>query len=65
MSLPQKFSPVALKELPLPADVLIATIIRKNEVIVPGGATLLAPEDHCLVICRVERVADVLRVLLH
>jgi len=45
--------------------VLIATILRKGEVIVPGGATLLAPEDHCLVICRVERVADVLKALLH
>jgi trk system potassium uptake protein TrkA len=65
ITLPAKFSPVALKELPLPPDVLIATILRKNEVIVPGGATLLAPEDHCLVICRVERVADALKALLH
>jgi trk system potassium uptake protein TrkA len=65
ITLPQKFTPIALKEVSLPPDVLIATILRKNEVIVPGGATLLAPEDHCLVICRVERVADVLKALLH
>ncbi|MCK6459251.1 MAG: Trk system potassium transporter TrkA [Planctomycetes bacterium] len=65
ITLPKKFPPIALKEVKLPPDVLVATILRKNEVIVPGGATLLAPEDHCLVICRVERVADVLRALLH
>jgi trk system potassium uptake protein TrkA len=64
ITLPQRFTPVALKEVQLPPDVLIATILRKGEVIVPGGATLLAPEDHCLVICRVERVAEVLKTLL-
>jgi len=65
ITLPQKFTPIALKEVPLPPDVLIATILRKGEVIVPGGATLLGPEDHCLVICRVDRVAGVLKALLH
>ncbi|HEX5139013.1 MAG TPA: Trk system potassium transporter TrkA [Planctomycetota bacterium] len=64
ITLPARFTPVPLKEVSLPPDVLIATILRKSEVIVPGGATLLAPQDHCLVICRVERVADVLKTLL-
>lgn len=64
ITLPAKFPSIALKEVLLPPDVLIATILRKGEVIVPGGATLLAPGDHCLVICRVERVADVLKALL-
>jgi len=65
ITLPQKFIPTALKEMRLPPDVLIAAVLRKDEVLVPGGATLLAPQDHCLVICRVERVADVLKALLH
>jgi trk system potassium uptake protein TrkA len=65
ITLPQKFTPMPLKELPLPPDALVAAILRRDEVLVPGGATLLGPQDHCLVICRVERVADVLKVLLH
>jgi trk system potassium uptake protein TrkA len=64
ITLPPKFAPAALKEIPLPPDALIAAIIRKSDVIVPGGATLLGPGDHCLVICRVERVAEVLKALL-
>jgi len=64
VTLPAKFAPTPLKELRLPPDSLVAAIVRKNDAIVPGGATLVAPGDHCLVICKVERVADVLRALL-
>jgi trk system potassium uptake protein TrkA len=65
ITLPQKFTPTPLKDVPLPPDALVAAVLRGGEVVVPGGATLLGPEDHCLVICRVDRVADVLKVLLH
>ncbi len=65
ITLPQKFVPTPLKDVALPPDALIAAVLRGDEVLVPGGATLLGPRDHCLVICRVERVADVLRALLH
>ena len=45
----------------MPPDTLVATLIRKREVLIPGGATLLGPGDHCLVICNAERVEDVRR----
>jgi trk system potassium uptake protein TrkA len=64
ITLPPKFTPTALKELSLPPDSLVAAVVRKSEAIVPGGATLLGPGDQCLVICKVERVADVLKALL-
>ena len=32
---------------------------RKQKAIVPGGATLIDPGDHCLVICKAERVDEV------
>jgi trk system potassium uptake protein TrkA len=66
ITLPERFTPTPLKDVALPPDALVATILRKGgEVVVPGGATLLGPQDHCLVICRVERVAGVLKALLH
>ncbi len=57
--LPASFPPTALKELRLPPDSLVAALVRKQKAIVPGGATLLEPGDHCLVICKAERVDEV------
>jgi len=64
ITLPKHFTPTALKELVLPQDSIVAALVRNNEALVPGGATLLSPGDHCLVICRVERVEEVLKAFL-
>ena len=64
ITLPDDFTPVALKELVLPPDSIIAALERRNEAIVPGGATLVGPGDRCLVICKAERVEEVLKAVL-
>jgi trk system potassium uptake protein TrkA len=64
ISLPASFVPKPLKEVPLPPESIMAALFRKDEALVPGGATLLAPGDHCFVICHVEAVTGVLKALL-
>ncbi|MHC4547859.1 MAG: Trk system potassium transporter TrkA [Planctomycetota bacterium] len=64
ITLPERFTPTALKELSLPPDSIVAALVRREEAIVPGGATLVGPGDRCLVICKVERVEEVLKILL-
>ena len=64
ITVPEGFTPTALKELPMPPDSIVAALVRRNEAIVPGGATLVGPGDRCLVICRVERVQGVLQAFL-
>lgn len=64
ISLPTTFASKPLKDLPLPPDSIVAALFRKGEALVPGGATLLAPGDHCFVICKVEVVTAVLKALL-
>ena len=61
ITLGEDFVPAALKELTLPPDSLVAALVRSKDVLVPGGATLLGPGDHCLVICKSERVDEVRR----
>ena len=64
ITLPQDFTPTALKEIVLPPDSIVAALVRRDKALVPGGATLVGPGDHCLVICRVERVEEVLKAFL-
>jgi trk system potassium uptake protein TrkA len=64
VSVPEEFTPTALHELTLPPDSIVAAVIRKGEALVPGGATLIGPGDRCMVICKVERVAEVLQAFL-
>jgi trk system potassium uptake protein TrkA len=64
ITLPETFAPMALKELPMPPDSIVAALVRRDEAIVPGGATLIGPGDRCLVICKVERVEEVLKTFL-
>ena len=61
ITLGKDFVPAALKEVTLPPDSLVAALVRSKEVLAPGGATLLGPGDHCLVICKSERVDEVRR----
>jgi trk system potassium uptake protein TrkA len=64
ITLPASFTPTPLKEIVLPPDSIVAALVRRKEALVPGGATLVGPGDHCMVICRVERVEEVLKALL-
>jgi trk system potassium uptake protein TrkA len=61
LTLPGAFSPLALSEIPMPQDSLVAAVIRGGKTIVPGGSTLVGPGDRCLVICSTERVEEVRR----
>jgi len=64
ITMPADFTPTALKEVVMPPDSIVAALVRRDKAIVPGGATLIAPGDHCLVICNVERVEGVLKAFL-
>ena len=48
-----------LKQLALPKEVLITTIVRDNDVIVPRGDTAIRANDRLIVICRMEEVPAV------
>jgi trk system potassium uptake protein TrkA len=62
LSVPESFTPVPVKDLRLPADALVVAVVRRDDALVPGGATLIAPGYRCLVICRAERVDEVRQV---
>jgi trk system potassium uptake protein TrkA len=64
LTMPETFTPTALKELKLPPDSIVAAIVRRDEALVPGGATLVGPGDRCLIICDVTRVEEVRRAIL-
>jgi len=64
VTLPETFAQTPLKDLPLPPDSIIAAIIRGGEALVPGGATVVQPGDHCLLICKAERLEEVRQALL-
>jgi trk system potassium uptake protein TrkA len=62
LSVPESFTPVPVKDLKLPPDTLVVAVVRRDDALVPGGATLIAPGDRCLVTCRAERVDEVRQV---
>ena len=64
ISVPESFTPTALKEFVLPEDSIVAAVERRDEALVPGGATLIGPGDRCIVICKAERVEEVLSAFL-
>lgn len=47
-----------ISSLPLPKDTLIAAIVRKGELFVPGGADNLVPEDSVYLIGRAATITD-------
>lgn len=52
-----------LRELRIPQNALIATIIRDEEVIIPGGASRLETDDRLIIITQPETYADTIRAL--
>lgn len=60
-------SPVAnkaLKDIKLPANSVLVSILRQEEVIVPKGETVLRPGDDLIAITFVENEQDLLKTLL-
>jgi trk system potassium uptake protein TrkA len=43
----------AIRDLALPANSVIASIIRKGKLVIPRGDTTLEPEDEILAVCTV------------
>ncbi|MFQ5355713.1 MAG: Trk system potassium transporter TrkA [Mariprofundaceae bacterium] len=41
---------VPLSELPLPADTVVAALVRGEEIIIPNGETRIKPHDHVLMV---------------
>ncbi len=48
-----------LKDLPLPKEVLVTTIVRDRDVVVPRGDTVIEAGDRVIVICKMEEVPAV------
>lgn len=62
----EKDSPVtgqALRDIGLPENSLIASIIRRNNPIIPGGATILEEGDHLITITTPNNIGKVIKVL--
>jgi trk system potassium uptake protein TrkA len=54
VEIPPGTSPRPLSSFPLPAQVVVAAVLREGETVVPTGATSIAGGDHVLVVTRVE-----------
>jgi trk system potassium uptake protein TrkA len=53
----------ALRDLQLPAQCVFAAIIRKGELIIPRGETVLQPADEVLAVVHASQLADLARLL--
>ena len=52
-----------LKEIKFPRQALIAAIVRDGLVIIPGGTTVIRPEDRIIIITRREAISKVEKAL--
>ncbi len=48
-----------LREIRLPAGIIIGSVVRNNEVIVPKGGTIIKPDDIVVVFTRLEMIKKV------
>jgi trk system potassium uptake protein TrkA len=55
----------AIRDVPLPAGCTLAAIVRKGEVILPRGDTLLEPNDEVLAVVRTDQQVELSRLLTH
>ncbi|MCB9552942.1 MAG: NAD-binding protein [Myxococcales bacterium] len=53
----------ALRDLKLPAGVVIAALLRGETVLIPRGQTVIEEGDHVLVVARTSAIAEVERML--
>jgi trk system potassium uptake protein len=54
---------IPLKELSLPENTIITTIIRGSKVIIPHGADMIQENDHVVVISEAKNVAEIRELL--
>ena len=54
---------VAIKDLPLPPNCVIAAVIRQGEIVIPRGPLCLQPEDEVLAIVDTEGADDLAALL--
>ena len=59
LTVPAGFSPTAVKDLGLPKDSIIGTVLREGAVIVPGGGDHVGGGDRLLVCCTEAAVRGV------
>lgn len=52
-----------LRGLPLPPDCVIAAILRKGELLIPHGETVLQPADEVLAVVHSDQALDLARLL--
>ena len=54
-----------VRDVPLPSGCTLAAVIRKGEVILPRGDTLLEPNDEIVAVVRTDQEAELNRLLTH
>jgi len=54
---------MALRDLGLPAECVLAAVIRKGQLIMPHGDTVLQPADEVLAVAHVSRLAELAAIL--
>ena len=59
LTVPADYRPTALRDVNLPTDSIVGTILRKGRVLVPGGDDQVCPEDRVLVCCKDSAVRQV------
>jgi trk system potassium uptake protein TrkA len=55
----------AIRDVPFPAGCTLAAVVRKGEVILPRGDTLLQPNDEVLAVVRTDQQTELNRLLTH
>jgi len=63
----ERDSPVigkALKDIGFPANSLIASLIRRGDLIIPGGTTILKEGDHLITITTPESIGKAIKILM-
>jgi trk system potassium uptake protein TrkA len=55
----------AVRDLVLPSECVLAAIIRKGDLIIPRGDTVLQPVDEVLAVVRTDQEADLNKLLAH
>ena len=55
----------AVRDVPWPSGSTLAAVIRKGEVILPHGDTLLQPDDEVLAVVHADHQAELHRLLTH
>lgn len=53
-----RFSHRPISSIPLPRDTLIAAVVRKGELFIPGGADVLMPGDHIYLLGKAMDITD-------